>query len=118
MTYGGGAGGFSSSITTISGETYRCGPAYVSFEKPWMQDRPIVRKVIFNPPATIILWEDGSKTVVKCAKGDRFDPEKGFLMAYGKKFYGAGFYRFVKREIASAEMGWANILKGIKNAKE
>ena len=25
-----------------------------------------IKKVIFNPPATIVFWEDGSKTVVKC----------------------------------------------------
>ena len=25
-----------------------------------------IKNVIFNPPATIVFWEDGSKTVVKC----------------------------------------------------
>lgn len=40
-----------------------------------------IRKVIFNKPATIILWEDGDKTVVKCSKDDIYDPEIGFIMA-------------------------------------
>lgn len=44
--------------------------------------------VKFNPPATIIFWEDGTKTVVKCQDGDEFDPEKGFAMAYCKKMMG------------------------------
>ena len=26
-----------------------------------------VSKIIFNPPATIVFWEDGTKTVVKCS---------------------------------------------------
>lgn len=44
--------------------------------------------VIFNDPATIIIWSDGSKTVVKCRDGEEFDPEKGFAMAISKKVLG------------------------------
>ena len=47
-----------------------------------------IKKVIFNSPATIIMWNDGSKTVVKCQTGDEYDPEKGFVMAYLKKLLG------------------------------
>lgn len=32
----------------------------------WFNYTPIVERVIFNHPATIIFWKDGSKTVVKC----------------------------------------------------
>ena len=46
------------------------------------------KKVIFNPPATIILWEDGTKTVVKCNKGDVFDEMKGIALCYMKKALG------------------------------
>ena len=49
---------------------------------------PEVKKVIFNDPATIIYWKDGTKTVVKCQEGDDFDPEKGFAMAFLKKCWG------------------------------
>ena len=49
---------------------------------------PQIKKVIFNNPATIIIWSDGTKTVVKRQKGDRWDPEKGFAMAYLKKLLG------------------------------
>ena len=41
--------------------------------------------VKFNPPATIVWWSDGSKTVVKCTE-KIFDPEKGLAMAISKKF--------------------------------
>lgn len=50
--------------------------------------KPEIKKVIFNNPATIILWKDGTKTVVKCQKGDTFDKEKGFVLAYLKKLLG------------------------------
>lgn len=47
-----------------------------------------IRKVIFNDPATIVLWSDGTKTVVKCGPEDKFDTEKGLAMAIVKKMAG------------------------------
>lgn len=47
-----------------------------------------VVKVIFNNPATIVMWSDGTKTVVKAQDGDTFDPEKGLAMAMSKKALG------------------------------
>ena len=49
---------------------------------------PEIKNVIFNDPATIVFWEDGTKTVVKCQDGNEFDPEKGLAMAIAKKAYG------------------------------
>ena len=48
----------------------------------------VIEKVIFNNPATIVFWTDGTKTVVKCSENDIYDPEKGFAMAVAKKFLG------------------------------
>lgn len=48
---------------------------------------PGIVKVIFNDPATIVIWEDGSKTIVKC-DCESFDPEKGLAMAIAKKALG------------------------------
>ena len=51
-------------------------------------NKPVVnpiKKVIFNPPATIVFWENGSKTVVK-AQGEAFDPEKGLAMAISRHY--------------------------------
>lgn len=47
-----------------------------------------VSKIIFNPPATIVFWEDGTKTVVKCSAEDEFNEYYGLLAALGKKAYG------------------------------
>lgn len=46
-----------------------------------------IKKVIFNDPATIVFWMDGTKTVVK-AENESFDPEKGLAMAITKKAFG------------------------------
>lgn len=49
---------------------------------------PEIKKVIFNKPATIVFWVDGSKTIVKCQKGDTYSKEVGLAMAIVKKVYG------------------------------
>lgn len=49
---------------------------------------PEIKNVIFNEPATIILWADGTKTVVKCQEGEGYDPEKGLAMVISKKALG------------------------------
>jgi len=43
-----------------------------------------IKNVIFNEPATIILWKNGEKTVVKAQDGEPFDKEKGLAMAIMK----------------------------------
>ena len=49
---------------------------------------PDIKNVIFNDPATIVFWSDGSKTVVKVQDGDEYDEEKGLAMAISKKALG------------------------------
>lgn len=49
---------------------------------------PKIKEVIFNNPATIIYWRDGTKSVVKCQPEDTYDKEKGFMAAYMKKICG------------------------------
>lgn len=63
-----------------------------------------IKDVIFNDPATIILWKDGTKTVVKVQEGDTFDEEKGLAMAISKRVLGDKgnfnevFKKYVKNE--------------------
>ena len=57
----------------------------------YVESRFTIKDVIFHDPATIVLWNDGSKTVVKCQKGEEFDPEKGLAMAISKKIYGNNY---------------------------
>ena len=48
-----------------------------------------VDRIIFSPPATIVFWKDGTKTVVKCAKGEPFSEYNGFAAALLKKVFGS-----------------------------
>ena len=62
---------------------------WVAFNKGCIIDRKEdIEKVIFNDPATIVYWKDGTKTVVKCQEGDTYDKEKGLAMCVTKKFFG------------------------------
>lgn len=60
-----------------------------------------IENVIFNDPATIVFWTDGSKTVVKCQPGEIFDPEKGLAMAISKKVLGNdyGYYETFAKHV-------------------
>lgn len=58
-----------------------------------------IEKVIFNYPATVVLWADGTKTIVKAGDYDIFDPEKGLAMAIAKKALGnqGNYYEVFKK---------------------
>lgn len=59
---------------------------------------PEPENVIFNDPATIVFWKDGTKTVVKATNED-FDPEKGLAMAIAKKALGnkGNYFNTIKK---------------------
>lgn len=60
-----------------------------------------IKDVIFNPPATIVFWMDGTKTVVKDQGEVFYDPEKGMAMAVAKKAFGnqGNYYNQFKKYI-------------------
>lgn len=60
----------------------------LSRKKGLYADGATIEDVIFNNPATIVKWSDGSKTVVKCQKGDVYNPELGLAMCVVKKCCG------------------------------
>ena len=63
-----------------------------------------IKNVIFNDPATIVFWNDGTKTVVK-AENEEFDPEKGLAMAISKKVLGnkGNYYNIFKKWLPKEE---------------
>ncbi|MBR2248775.1 MAG: hypothetical protein IJ880_17475 [Bacilli bacterium] len=63
-----------------------------------------IKDVIFNDPATIVIWADGSKTVVK-AENEPFDPEKGLAMAISKRVFGNkhNYYDIFKKYVGRYE---------------
>lgn len=63
-----------------------------------------IKKVIFNAPATIVFWDDGTKTVVKC-ENEEYDPEKGLAIAVAKKALGnqGNYYNRFKKWLPKKE---------------
>lgn len=80
-----------------------------------------IKQIIFNDPATIILWRDGTKTVVKC-KNEPFDPEKGMAMAIAKKAFGnkGNYYNVFTKWLPKEEEveGVSNPIEALKRAIE
>lgn len=83
-----------------------------------------IKDVIFNDPAVIVLWNDGTKTVVKCSENDIFDPEKGMAMAIAKKALGnqGNYYNTFKKYLPEEEEEagftpfaefWAHVLNNL-----
>lgn len=58
-----------------------------------------VQKVIYNDPATIVYFTDGSRTVVKRHKDDEFDEQTGLLMCIAKRFLGDDFHKTLKKHV-------------------
>ena len=58
-----------------------------------------IKNVYFNDPVTVVMWNDGTKTIVRCSENDFYDPEKGLAMAIIKKVYGNdnSFHKIFKK---------------------
>jgi hypothetical protein len=60
---------------------------------------PDIKNVYFNYPHTIVMWADGTKTIVKCQEGDFYDNQVGLAMAISKKALGnsGNYYNTFKK---------------------
>ena len=94
-----------------SGKTYTQFKYFEEMMKKWnrgiVNNNPSIKNVIFNDPATIVFWDDGTKTVVK-AENEPFDPEKGLAMAIAKKSLGnkSSYYNEFKKWLPEEEAKW------------
>lgn len=48
-----------------------------------------IHQIIFSGPKTIVMWKDGTKTIVSCGEGDQYDRYVGFCAAVTKKMFGS-----------------------------
>ena len=70
-----------------------------SFETKQSTNRRVkIKDVIFSDPATVVFWNDNTKTVVKTRGGEKYDKEKGLAMAIVKKITGntGNYYNIFK----------------------
>lgn len=78
-----------------------------------------IKNVIFNPPATIVFWDDGTKTVVKC-QNEIFDPEKGLAMAFMKNALGnkSNYFNTVKKWAEKYDVFEATLREALKEVEK
>ena len=50
-----------------------------------------IKEVIYNDPAVIVFWSDGTKTTARCHDSDTFDTEKGVMLCVIKKLVDSDF---------------------------
>jgi hypothetical protein len=50
---------------------------------------PMPKRILYSGNRTIVFWNDGDKTVVKCSEGQEFEEYNGFVAALAKKMYGS-----------------------------
>lgn len=65
----------------------REGLAYILKEGFRVRNTP--ERIIKSGRATIVFWNDGTKTIVKRKETEQDDPYLAFLAALGKKIYGS-----------------------------
>ena len=49
---------------------------------------PEIKNAYFNDPVTVVMWSDGTKTMVKCQDGDTYSKEVGLALCISKKAFG------------------------------
>ena len=66
---------------------------------------PDIKNVYFNYPTTVVIWADGTKTIVKCQEGDFYDNQVGLAMAISKKALGncGNYYNTFKKFLPEEE---------------
>ncbi len=73
---------------------------------------PSIKNVYFNNPVTVVIWDDGTKTIVKCQKqtGDTYSKETGLAMCIAKKALGnkGNYYDIFKKWIPELEDEYTN----------
>lgn len=84
-----------------------------------------IKKIIFNGPATIVMWTDGTKTIVRCNKEtEEFDDrEKAIFAACAKKLLGtnktgSNYLDFIRPACDEALQSWHDRVIDDKKKKE
>lgn len=100
---------FNNTLASKYGDIY----GILGFEKPVSFD---VKEVIYNDPAVVVYWKDGTKTVAT-AQNEEYDPEKGLAICFAKKalgnsYKGMGrFKRLLKKALKKKDEDYTLVVK-------
>ena len=61
--------------------------------------KPSIKEVRFNGPATIVFWDDNTKTVARCHEDDQehYNKEVGISVCICKKLLGNDYFKTIKK---------------------
>lgn len=77
---------------TITDPDVRSKVSYTNYYRGGFTQRyiPTPKKIIINEDSkvTVVMWDDNTKTIVKCSEADQYDPYAAYCAAFAKKCYG------------------------------
>lgn len=77
---------------TITDPVVRSKVSYTNYYRGGFTQRyiPTPKKIIINEDSkvTVVMWDDGTKTIVKCSDADQHDSYAAYCAAFAKKCYG------------------------------
>lgn len=77
---------------TITDPNVRSKVSYTNYYRGEFTQRyiPTPKKIIINEDSkvTVVMWDDNTKTIVKCSEADQYDPYAAYCAAFAKKCYG------------------------------
>ena len=77
---------------TITDPDVRSKVSYTNYYRGGFTQRyaPTPKKIIVNEDSkvTVVMWDDGTKTIVKCSEADQYDSYAAYCAAFAKKCYG------------------------------
>lgn len=87
----------------------------------YIKELPPIKDVFFDieDKTTTIIWEDGEKTKVKCAPGEKFNYELGVMYAIIKRVYtDKGEKNFSKLINKAVRIGFCHLIDDYKYTKD
>lgn len=69
-------------------ENYKIPGDFIYLDKEGYLKQVAIKEMIYSDPATVVFWDDGTRTVCKAFETDTYNPESGLAMCIIKKLYG------------------------------
>jgi hypothetical protein len=69
-------------------EDYKIPGDFIYLDKDGYLKQVAIKEMIYSDPATVVFWDDGTRTVCKAFETDEYNPESGLAMCIIKKLYG------------------------------
>lgn len=86
--------------------------------KTYVPNHLRIKKRIFNNPATIVYWMDGTKTIVKCMDEDTYDRDVGLAMCICKKILGENYRSYFRNQVRYTKEEINAEVNKLKNEEE